>query len=326
MEIIYFSQYGRELEQYDETLNDKFYIEKYSTDHDTKYGYTGDSILYDLDSQLVLLYDKLRDIYFPNTDAYYQQIYSIPGFVQDAGQNSDCALNTTLFNELIETSHKIFGDDIYKHLYLVDSQYLIGTIQNHLTEMNDCFMRYYVDLALCPILPYNEKEDTVLFQISSHSRLLAALVETYFIRAYSIMDILTKIIYEIQNPLSVLDKYKKLVSSEKLWGDRKKFSFNNAVNTLFEDCELVKIIESLRNEIIHNGTWELNPKVFIVYKNNAVIEKYMLFPDFEQSRLACVKNRKHFFSQNQKINELFPKLHFEFMNRLLKTIELIQSL
>ncbi|PWM73364.1 MAG: hypothetical protein DBX59_05225 [Bacillota bacterium] len=303
--------------------NADFFIVNYEINGERKFFYKNDEILLNIDCELVSLYDKFRDIYFPDTEGYYKQLNSIPIFVQEAGQNSDCAIDTNLFNKLIGKFFNIFGNDLYRHLYLVDCQYIIGTIQNHLCEMNDLFIRFYVDICETTILCNDRFTDKTFHLTSLESRLLSATVESYFIKAYSILDLLTKIIYEIENPIKKFNKYEKLISNEKIWGDRKKTKFNNEPETLFEECELVKIIESLRNETVHNGSWELNPKLFVVNKENNITEKFMLFPDFDQGRLSCVKNRKHFFSKSTKINDIFVKLHFEFMNRLLKTVKKI---
>ena len=78
----------------------------------------------------VKLYDVLRDLYFDDVDRYYEELAILPIWVQEAGQNSDCVIDVDLFCELInaEESRKI--PNLYKHLYLVDCQFLVGTIQN----------------------------------------------------------------------------------------------------------------------------------------------------------------------------------------------------
>ena len=72
---------------------------------------------------------------------------------------------------------------------------------------------------------------------------------------------------------------------------------------IFEDCIVIKQIEALRNEAVHNGTWEFAPKVFLRIEDSTIIERYMLFPDFEEGDLATVKNRRHFFSSGTKVND-----------------------
>ena len=56
------------------------------------------------------------------------------------------------------------------------------------------------------------------------------------------------------------------------------------------------------------------------------MEKYMLFPDIRQNHLATVKNRRHFFSDDLKVNDIFPKLHAELCGRILNTVKLLNSM
>ena len=159
--------------------------------------------------------------------------------------------------------------------------------------------------------------------LSGNATRVAAIIETYFTKAYSILDIICKICYEIQFIQKDFSKYKKTKSADVLWGTRKKLTINGTENTLFEHCDFIKTIEAIRNEIVHNGTWELNPKIFILFENGKVRERFMLFPDMVQGHLATVRGRKHFFSSGKKVNDILPKIHLEFKQRLLNTIELI---
>lgn len=111
-----------------------------------KYIYKGDSIKYELDSELVILYDKLRDLLFQDTDKYYWELNTMPMFVQDAGFDSDCALDSKSFLNLVE-EYKDKIPNLYKHLYLVDIQFLISTIQNLLSGMDYSFINYFVQIS-----------------------------------------------------------------------------------------------------------------------------------------------------------------------------------
>lgn len=300
--------------------NTKFYIQELETSI-RKYHYPGDDILYEMDLELVSLYDKFRDLLFLDTDEYYRELAIMPIFVQEAGQDAECCLSAQNFTELINNySCKI--PNLYKYLYLVDCQFLVGTIQNIIDCLEDCFCNFYINL--CQIeLNHNIEKDSTIWTSSYQSRNTAAMLEIYFSKAYSILDVICKIAFELENPMSDFSKYKKLKCGDVLWGDRKKLNINKTQGTLFEECKVVKQIESLRNEFVHNGTWELVPKVYVVVENKEVKERFMLYPDFEQGRLATVKNRKHFFSSGIKSNDIMPQIHSEFLQRLLNTVKLL---
>lgn len=127
--------------------SDTFYIQELEGDCSDKYVYPGDSIKYDLDAELVCLYDKFRDVFFEDTDAYYKELDSLPIFVQTAGQDSDCALTSETFNEWIYKEEFAKIPNFYRHLYLVDCQFLVGTIQNLLSGMDDSFINYYTQIV-----------------------------------------------------------------------------------------------------------------------------------------------------------------------------------
>ena len=299
-----------------------FYIQKLTSDEQDKYIYPGDSLFYELDSQLVELYDKFRDLFFPDTKQYYDELDFMPIFVQSAGQDSDCALSSEQFSLFLQNVDYSELPNINRHLYLVDCQYLIGTIQNLLMGMEDAFIHYFIRLPLIqPIIPLEETNTKVLMQSSVETINLSCTLENYFVKAYSILDMLCKIAFEIQRPQESFSEYKKLKSTSILWGNRKQIDIQGTTGTVFDNNDLIRKIESIRNEIVHNGTWELRPKVFIRTEKCAIVERFMLFPDFSQGHLATVKNRRHFFGSGIKVNEILPIIHQEYRTQILNTVK-----
>ena len=325
--IIYTQNGMRSDEGYLTGRDDKFYIQYYPDNPIDPYMYPGDGIKYDLDADLVELYDSLRDFFFEDTKSFYiwQSLY--PFFAMEGGQSSDCPISAEDFAKLIYREPYSGYPDFYRYLYLIDCQYLVGTVQNLLEGMEHCFISYFVLLSdigrAVPTGVLSEDYDGVQMEMSPISMTIAALLESYFTKAYSILDILCKIAYEFENPPSGFEKYMKLKSAEKLWGSRKNLGINHTENTIFEDCDLIRTIESIRNEIVHNGAWELRPRVFMRYQNGALKERFMLFPDIKDGHLTVVKNRKHFFSYETRVNDILPEIHSEFKERLLNTVKVM---
>lgn len=302
-----------------------FYIQATRDYCTEKYVYPGDSIKYKLDSELVSLYDTLRDAFFESTEEYYHELDLTPIFVQAAGQDSDCALTADEFAQCIQESSFTQLPNCYRHLYLVDCQFLVGSIQNLLVSMEDIFCDFYVRITTLGKSISPSKPNVVMMESSSNVISLVSLLETYFVKAYSILDRFCKIAYELEYPMADFEKYKKMKSAKVLWGDRKRLSINHQPGTVFEECELIDTIESLRNEVVHNGSWELHPQLFVTYQEGEIVERYLLFPDIDQGHLACVKNRKHFFGSNNKVNERLWQIHSEFAKRVLATAEYINK-
>lgn len=315
---------SKEIDYFLEDTCSMFYIQDMGDDYGDRYVYPNDSLKYSLDSELVSLYDKFRDLIFPDTEAYYRELDALPIWVQSAGQDSDCAVTADIFRKWIQEDLERIPN-LHRHLYLVDCQFLVGTIQNLLIGMEDVFVNYFIQIANAGIRLEPQNKDTTIFEVSWNSRRLSALLENYFVKAYSILDLLCKIGHEFQNPQTSFSSYKKIKSSEVLWGDRKKLHINGTKGTLFEECSLVRSIESLRNEIVHNGTWELSPKIFSKFEKGSIVERYMLFPDIEQGHLATVKSRKHFFGRETRVNDVLPKIHLAYKTRLINTIIILNG-
>lgn len=289
-----------------------------------EYKYPGDSIKYELGNQLVDICDLFRNLLFEDIDLYYKELDFLPMWIQQAGQDSDCAISSSKFSEWVLKANI---PNLYKHLYLIDCHFLVGTVQNLLYAIEDSFVNYYKMISEFKLDEHykdiTNSNGTIILQ-SPEATKASSYIETYFTKAYSILDIMCKICYEIQYQRTEFESYEKLKSSEVLWGKRKKLQINEMIGTIFEKCDFISQIEAIRNEIVHNGTWELCPKIFIRLENYEEAERFMLFPDMEQGHLATVKNRKHFFFSEVKVNDILPGIHLEFKRRLLNTLKKIQ--
>ena len=282
--------------------------------------YPGDNVIREIDSELVSLYDRFVHMYFSDLSAYHTENAQLPIGLALGGQNSEVVISKNQFLKLASQCKNTIAS-IYKHIYVGDCQYLVSTVQNLLQSVEYCFVQYYIQIASidCPDLSLGKE----IMSYSKDTANLAFLLETFFTKLHSILDLMVKILYELENPADSFPVLKKLKGSDKLWGDRKLLSINNLKGTIFEDCELLRQIDSVRDEAIHNGAWEYFPKVFLRVVDMEIVERYMLFPDFENGHLATAKNRRHFFSEGTKVNDVLVPIHNEFYQRLLATLQYI---
>jgi hypothetical protein len=84
------------------------------------------------------------------------------------------------------------------------------------------------------------------------------------------------------------------------------------------------MIISIRNEIVHNSSIDSIPKVFQVIDNKQLVEKFILLPDFQNGFIKTYKNRKRFFFDEIKLNEILPGLVIDFWQRLQVTLQAIK--
>ncbi|MBQ9709299.1 MAG: hypothetical protein IJV67_01600 [Clostridia bacterium] len=306
------------------TDGDLFTVQIHTSESYQTFFYTGDCLVRELDCELVSLYDKFRDLYFHDLDLYYKNLANIPIGIYTGGHSSENSISKDDFLTIKDKCDS-FLPDLNKYIYLGDCQYLVSTVQNLIQSIEHCFIQYYIQISEVE-LPKNLLNDSETYDCSSPKSMnIMFYVETFFTKMYSILDMMVKIVYELENPVASFSSITKLKCSEKLWGDKKRITINGMADSIFEDCETIRKIESLRNEAVHNGSWEFRPKIFFRVENNAIIERYMLFPDFDEGRLSTLKNRKHFFSSGTKINDALVEIHSEFYKRLLFTIKYIKS-
>ena len=65
--------------------------------------------------------------------------------------------------------------------------------------------------------------------------------------------------------------------------------------------------------------------MFIRIENAEIVERFMLFPDMSQGRLATVKNKRHFFSSGTKVNEILPRIHQEYRKQILMAVKYLNG-
>ena len=311
-----------------------FYIEEYKQPEKTLYSYPGDDIFYDLDSTCINLYDLFRDKIFSSSDEYYHFLDFLPQGITRAGLDSDFNLPKDIFAKYFTESllnlyppefltnpelniviNKL-DNNKFRYAYLKDCQSMISTLQELIWSSQNSFVAFYKYLSEVPVR-YDFKN--IYCDISPEGRIVFNMSSNLIIALYSIFDILTKICFELEHLKDCSTAYPKLASSKKLFGDKKDLKCIDFEGTIFEKTNEVNIISSLRNELIHNATWEMNPKIFISIENKHLIEKFIFMPDFDDDGyLITYKNRKRFFSNGKKLNEELPSLY-------MTTIELIHN-
>ncbi len=265
--------------------------------------------------------ENILQLIFPNTDEYYSKISSIPTMIMNAGLNSDSALSKELF------SSEILKINDFRFLYYADLISLLCSIADRVIFMRKSFIDFYINF--CEIeIPNFEKNSTEYDGWTAGEEITQIFnsLHGYFINTYSLFDLTTKLVYELENFDNDFTKYKKRKSGRILFGDKKRLKTMNIENTIFANSNSVKIIETLRHELIHNGSWEDIPKVFFQFKNSELINKWIHFPDFDGNKIITFCNRKRFFSQANKINEILPNIMRDINSLLNNTINEIKKL
>ena len=287
----------------------------------------GNDITGDIDMTCIMLQHEVGNIIFDGIKNLHFEQSRMALWIPYAGIDGDLKITKEQFEYLIDRSPK--NENLNKLLYYYDISNLIGTFQNSVQETRTRFCQFYEEL--------NEKS----FMLSSNpmnangvmfasGRLVASLfsrINHLFISLYSQLDFLTKISYEIENLQSNFESYPKLKSAKILFGDSKRTKMHELDKTVFEkSVKNIKLIQTIRNEIVHNASLENISKVYQNFENNKMIEKFIFLPDFnEDGIIKTFKSRKRFFGMDIKLNLILPELIFDLWKRQLVTITEIKK-
>jgi hypothetical protein len=284
---------------------------------DALFHFPGDEIFYALDSECVSLYDNLRGKIFPDNDEYYRFFQSTPIWMTSAGHDSDFPLGQSEFEKLV---NGLGEEEHFRLLFLADCNALISYLQNRI--IGSRAKQFYINFCDCE--PLTMKEDGVFWLSGGSTVVVFSLLNDLIITLYSILDLVTKVVCQFEQIPGSFNGYPRQKALKMLYGDRKRLKKAFSNDTLFGDAPALKLVENLRHELIHNGSWEAIPKLFFRVGEGEVKEKWILMQDEIYGRLIAYKNRKRFFSKGVKINQRLPSICMEFWSRLLNTIQELQ--
>ncbi|WP_299976851.1 hypothetical protein [Desulfobacula sp.] len=278
-------------------------------------------IFYDIDNCCVDLYDTFTGLIFDDIQQYYDEMSMIPQWVYHTGIDSDSAVSKDIFNNWVK---EITNERYYKHLFLADCHNLIGSVQNRLMSTRTQYQNFfrYLENVNAIVL----EKDGYYWTSGENIVAVFSALHDLIITMYASLDLLAKLSFQFENMPNDFSKYRKMKCKKTLFGDKRKIQRIDFTDTVFEDSKTIKIIENLRHELIHNGTWESVPKVHYKIEDKNVVEKFIFLPDLlESGTLEVAINRKRFFSNDQKINEKLPDLCGEFWARVLATLNKLRK-
>jgi len=106
-----------------------------------------------------------------------------------------------------------------------------------------------------------------------------------------------------------------------LFGDKHKLRIGGQAGTLFEACDEVAEVERIRNLLIHDGLLDGTPKAYEVIRKGIAIERFVLMPDAGGGQFEKFKNRRLFYSREDKINLRLVGLVRAFQLRQVETLK-----
>ncbi len=276
---------------------------------------------YEVEDVCIRIHDALRRAVIEDVP-YNALLPAVPQFAHLSGLNSESTLSKVDFEKFLRLTADF--PEINRFLFLYDAQKLVSSIQECQQELIQILGEFYRTLNTEALFfPLIRQDDGVRYNKSPTVTKLFALLTFVFVRMHSLLDYMVKLALEAEGIPTDFTKYPKLRSSNEQFGSRKKVSFNKHPGSLFEDCEFITFVETLRNHLIHDGLLDDLPKAYERIENGIAVERFLLFPDMTAGRFDRFGSRNLFFSREDKINERLPEILTEFQTRLMVTLEKI---
>lgn len=215
---------------------------------------------------------------------------------------------------------------LFKCVYLADVQSLVTNIQRTSAQISQVIGEFFGLLNDCKPYEYSANEKVgVRFSVSSETALLHAHLETIFVRMRSLLDYSVKLAMEAERNELDFSKVVKLCGASSQYSDRKNLQMNETEGTVFAKDELIWMISSIRDRIVHDGHLDASARIYEKFQRKRLVERFVLLPDMVDGRFEAYKNRKNFYGVDRKINLELPDIYDDFFTRLIVTLKLIGS-
>jgi len=281
-------------------------------------------LTYDIDGLCVRLHHAFADKIFGSVQEYYKLMPYLNALITSAGLDPEANISKDDFATLVL---KLETNETFNRLmYYHDCKNLISTLQNSVSETKYLLGKFYETLNRNSFLLSEiiQQPETVIMASGIVTTNIYSIINSLFINLYSQLDFISKTIYEIEHIVTDFKKYPKLKSSKILFGGANQTSLYNVPDTLLVPSNpTIKTIVNLRNELVHNASFENHPRVYIVIKEERVVEKFILLPDMEEGNIKSFRNRNRFFHDEVKLNEILPELIKDFWKKLKYTLDLV---
>lgn len=275
-------------------------------------------------NQSIKLYNVFEAMIFKDIDMTLIKEL-IPLWIVDAGISPESRLDKISFEKLVRANN---NEITHRILYCYDCQTLVATLQDRLDSTRDLVEHFYKHIS-CDSKFESEDYERGVRHMGQQATVCFTFLNSIFITLGSLFDIITKIaieLEEISEERIDFAQYPKLRSNGKLYGQKHLVNSKLIKDTLFEDLPIIRQAISIRDEIVHNGTWDYRPAIYGGYKAEEY-EEWIMMPDFDASgTFVSFKNRKRFYSRGDKMNVEIISFLIDILKLMYKTQSAINSL
>lgn len=271
-------------------------------------------------NSILPLYDIVKNKVFKKLD-YNFIMKAIPMWMEEAGNGEESTLSKEFFEEFVK---KLNSKTANRILYYFDFTHLLSALQDRFRMVKGNMSEVY------SLLTYPTSTTQYVSAVRNTSLYEASrLSDLYSIYIYlcSSMDLMTKVIYELDNFDSVtFNKYPRLNSEKVIY--RKTCSFVKKLSgkNIFNPTEYIYEICELRNRVIHNGSFDYSLWIYDCCTENDKIESVIFLPDVKDGHIVKYINRNNFYHQNRTVNMILVEQVLEFCSLFLSTVNQVSSI
>ncbi|MGJ1247607.1 hypothetical protein [Sphingobacterium multivorum] len=282
--------------------------------------------VFEIEKQCIRLkYTVIEDVY--GDSKKYDSLFGkgdsvgmLAAFSIGAGISSEVNISKSEFEQF----YNVFEDKVLlnKLLYIGDVGNVIGTLQNSVIEVSRACHEFFKLIGEEDFLIDNQPVVVDGLQSASGEivSLVSALLNYILIGLYSQLDFMTKIVFELENAQKDFSRYKKLVCQKITYGDKNRVTLKDLEGGVFSKSEYIMILIYLRNEIVHNSSINSVSRIYQEVKDGKIVNKFILLPDFKDGLIQSFVNRKRFFRDDNKANDLIPKIVDDVFDRIINTM------
>lgn len=278
-----------------------------------------DSIQGQIHSRLIDLDNLIIERLFGNQSAYYSIIRFCPTAISEGGFSPEMTFDRNSFANYIK---RFSFEEARRLIYLDDLKYLTESFYETYNQAVSSLRMVF--RALGEIEPIGDISNG-LFNVSSpKSHSMMREVESFIIRLYSSLDILSRLLFELDRIPDRFESFKKIRSDKSaLYSTfRSNGPHSGDEGHICNHFPEALYLEDLRNEIVHNRAFENSATCYISLENGIVKERFFFLPDSDENgRLTRWNGRCRFYSQQNKGTERLSSLYREISIRISNSLD-----
>ncbi len=264
-----------------EDVHDKYYIVKKDNEtYDSNIKFYKDEIFkYSstyLDMFVSRIFEGKSDIYRYLECKYFLNIQKNK-YYTNAGLGGESIMSMNDFSNFIDNEINddpiASREEIIKYMYCIEIQALVADFEKLIIQTQESIYIFYERLNNPKIFQSHETKEGLTTIYSIESRFINSILENIIIKSTSILDYLSKFVFEVENVPKVFNNYPKRKSLDynhgktKLNQKNKELRINwtekDRMNTIFdENNENIFILKRLRNQIIHDGFLDVDNTIY----------------------------------------------------------------